>query len=85
MYAPILPSRAYDHTPAPSPPPHLARKQATDHVSTGTGPVRIRYRTYSFFPPLGVGRGGDGRGEGSSGAGFEPCGKSLFLSFPVLI
>ena len=25
VYAPILPSRAYDHTPAPSPPPHLKR------------------------------------------------------------
>jgi hypothetical protein len=41
VYAPILPSRAYDHTPAPSPPPHLARKPATDHVSTGTVGIPI--------------------------------------------
>ncbi len=48
VYAPILPSRAYDHTPAPSPPPHLARRPATDHVAAGT--VRI-----SFLFPWGGG------------------------------
>jgi hypothetical protein len=62
VYAPILPSRAYDHTPAPSPPPHLARKPATDHVSTGTR-VPYGYLLFSFFPlwvlvEVGRGRGG---------------------------
>ncbi len=55
VYAPILPSRAYDHTPAPSPPPHLARKPATDHVATGTVLILVVFSktTNFYYQPVG--------------------------------